>query len=120
MTRTYIQIQKQIERLQSEALNIRRNEMRGVIERIKNAIRAYDLTAEDLGLAARRSGRPPKGLSSTASPSKAGRKMRKSKLSSAPKYRDEAGNTWVGRGKRPDWLREALANGRALEEFLIR
>jgi DNA-binding protein H-NS len=34
-------------------------------------------------------------------------------------YRDEAGNTWVGRGKRPQWLRDALAGGRKLEDFKV-
>ena len=28
-------------------------------------------------------------------------------------------NTWSGRGKRPNWLQEKLAEGRSLEEFAI-
>ena len=38
-----------------------------------------------------------------------------------PRYRDPANpfNTWVGRGKRPQWLRNYLMNGRTLDEFLI-
>ena len=116
MTKSYSQLMKQIERLQSEAEDIRRKELRGVVDRIKEAIRAYNLTAEDLGLTAgKRAGRPPNAAST-----KAGPKGRKTKLSSAPKFRDEAGNTWVGRGKRPDWLRTALASGRSLEEFQVR
>ncbi|MGP5461649.1 H-NS histone family protein [Pseudomonas helleri] len=37
------------------------------------------------------------------------------------RYRDPANpfNTWGGRGKRPDWLRKYLDNGRALTEFEI-
>ena len=33
------------------------------------------------------------------------------------RYADGNGNTWGGIGKRPDWLRAALAAGRSLEEF---
>ncbi len=36
------------------------------------------------------------------------------------RYRDSAGNTWTGRGKRPGWLTQALANGKSMEDFLIR
>ncbi|MBX6424853.1 MAG: H-NS histone family protein [Variibacter sp.] len=36
-----------------------------------------------------------------------------------PKYRDEHGNTWAGRGAQPVWLREALKAGKKLEDFLI-
>ena len=35
------------------------------------------------------------------------------------KYRDGAGNTWGGMGKRPQWLRDALTSGRRLEDFLV-
>ncbi|MGR5262336.1 H-NS family nucleoid-associated regulatory protein, partial [Vibrio astriarenae] len=34
------------------------------------------------------------------------------------KYRDEAGNSWTGRGKRPGWLVAHLSAGRQIEEFL--
>ncbi|MEW5839319.1 MAG: H-NS histone family protein [Pseudomonadota bacterium] len=37
----------------------------------------------------------------------------------APKYRDNMGNTWTGRGQKPVWLREAIENGANLEDFLI-
>lgn len=33
------------------------------------------------------------------------------------KYRDHAGNTWAGRGRRPKWLVVALAGGKALQDF---
>ena len=36
-----------------------------------------------------------------------------------PKYRDSAGNTWTGNGKRPNWLTQAIAGGATLEQFLI-
>lgn len=39
----------------------------------------------------------------------------------APKYRDPANPelTWTGRGQKPVWLRERLAQGARLEDFLI-
>jgi DNA-binding protein H-NS len=34
-------------------------------------------------------------------------------------YGDDKGNTWSGRGKRPNWLRNALIVGEALEQFRL-
>jgi DNA-binding protein H-NS len=40
--------------------------------------------------------------------------------SDSVKYRDseEPDNTWSGRGKRPQWLQDKLAEGRSLDEFV--
>lgn len=111
MSKTYSQLMKQIDNLQREAEEIKRKEIDGVVTRIKEAIKAYGLTAADLGLTAR----APK----VAKPGKkrAGRKAGKA---TAAKYRDEAGNTWGGRGPRPAWLREALAAGKQLSDFAVK
>ena len=38
----------------------------------------------------------------------------------AAKYRDAAtGQTWSGRGLRPNWLKAALATGRSLADFAV-
>lgn len=37
-----------------------------------------------------------------------------------PKYADQAGNTWGGRGRRPQWVKDALLAGRRLDEFLVK
>jgi len=37
----------------------------------------------------------------------------------SPKYKDEKGNTWAGRGKMPNWLSNAIAGGAKVEDFLI-
>jgi len=38
----------------------------------------------------------------------------------AAKYRNSAtGETWSGRGLRPNWLKAALASGRKLEDFAV-
>ncbi|MEY4752031.1 MAG: hypothetical protein RIQ60_4245 [Pseudomonadota bacterium] len=38
----------------------------------------------------------------------------------AAKYRDPvSGSTWSGRGLKPKWLTAAIAEGKAVEDFLI-
>lgn len=113
MAKTYEQVMKQIETLSLEAEKLKRKEVQGVIARIKEAVAAYGLTAADLGLSSGAGRKPgPKAGKSKSKPSK-------SKVSTVAKFRDEAGNTWVGRGPRPHWLREALATGKKLEDFAV-
>ncbi|NLZ42308.1 MAG: H-NS histone family protein, partial [Comamonadaceae bacterium] len=108
MTRTYTQVMKQIDHLKAEAERLRKQEVSGVIERIREAIDFYGLTAADLGLGRARPG--PKRGAAAAGRRVVRRAARKgSKV--AAKFRDADGNTWAGRGKRPVWLREALAAG---------
>lgn len=117
MTKTYAQLVKQIETLQQEADKARRTEIEGVVKRIREAISVYNLTAADLGLAiggeAKRRATPAKRVKAK----KAGKTVR---ASAGVKYRNEAGATWGGIGKRPQWLRDALAAGRKLEEFAVK
>lgn len=117
MTKSYEQILKQIETLQLEAEKLRRKELGGVIERIREAVDHYGLTAADLGLgpASPKAAKAPKAVAAKK------RKPRKAAKTAdrTAKFRDEAGNTWVGRGKRPDWLRAALANGKTLNDFAV-
>ncbi len=116
MTKTYAQIVKQIESLKQEAEKLRRNEVDGVIARIREAISFYNLSADDLGL-----GSKPKGARKAAAPAK-GRKA-KAAAPKAPKevkFRNETGGTWGGRGKRPQWLRDALASGKQLSDFAVK
>ena len=111
MSKTYAQIQKQIEALQRDAEKLKRQEVGGVIARIKEAIKVYGLTASDLGLNSKR------GRKGGATGKSAGSKP--PSKSRDVKYRNEAGNTWGGRGPRPQWLREALAAGKSLQDFAI-
>jgi len=114
MTKTYVQIQKQIETLQREADKLKRKEIDDVIAKIKEAIAVYELTAADLGFA--------RGAAKAgAAPRKRGRPAAKGRAKSAaePKYRDESGNTWGGRGPRPQWLRDALGAGKSLQDFAV-
>lgn len=114
MKKTYAGVMQQIEALQAEAEKLRRQEVQGVIQRIREAIAAYGLTAADLGFGGR--GRSVKAAAAPkARPARKGRKGRAAKV----KFRDEAGNTWGGRGPRPRWLREALAGGKSLSDFAV-
>ncbi|MDE2452926.1 MAG: H-NS histone family protein [Burkholderiales bacterium] len=108
MAKTYADIQKEIASLQKAAETLRQKEVAGVIERIKDAIATYQLTAQDLG------------LGKSAAPARQRRQGggRAGAAGAAPaKYRDASGKTWSGRGRRPGWITEALAAGRNLEDL---
>jgi DNA-binding protein H-NS len=113
MTKTYADVVKQIEVLSREAEKLKRKEVEGVIARIREAIDAYGLSASDLGLTGKRGPRP--------GTVRAGPKAKPAKRAGArpAKFRDENGNTWGGRGPRPQWLRDALAGGKKLEDFAV-
>lgn len=126
MPKTYEQIVKQIEGLQQQAEKLRQQELSGVISRIQVAIKAYGLTAADLGFAAAGTSRPAANASATTAAAPKIKRRRRGKAqikpskSSAPlKYRNEAGQGWVGIGKRPQWLRDALAAGKTLADLRI-
>lgn len=101
---TYQEIVQKISELQKQAEEIKAREQATVIADIREKIEQYGLTAEDLGFG----GKAAAGKKTTAA-----RKV-------PVRYRDSAGNTWTGRGKRPGWLTQALASGKAMEDFLIR
>jgi DNA-binding protein H-NS len=114
-SKSYQQILKQIESLKAEAEKARRDEIGGVVARIREAIEHYNLSAADLGLTTKAKPGPKEG----AAPK---RKKRKDapKAAAVVKYSNGAGGTWVGRGKRPQWLRDALADGKQLSDFLVK
>ncbi|XHS76962.1 H-NS family nucleoid-associated regulatory protein [Burkholderiaceae bacterium UC74_6] len=93
MSKSLAHLREQIEELQREASQLERD----VVVRMRREIALHGITAEQLF------GEP--------FPMAAGGR--------AAKYGDHLGNTWGGRGKRPRWLQEALANGRKLEDFLL-
>lgn len=105
---TYIEVQQQIQALQKEAEALKAAERKGVIERMREAIAVYDITAADLGLSG--------GANPRKKPVKRSTKASKQNVATAA-YSDGKGNTWGGRGPRPRWLKEALAGGAKLEEF---
>jgi DNA-binding protein H-NS len=94
------QIQKEIESLQKKAEEIVSLKKTEIIEEIKDKIKAYGLTAKDLGLSSsERDGN--KGLLVPI------------------KYRKDK-NTWTGRGKKPRWVVDHLAQGGTMEDLLVK
>lgn len=102
---TYLELKEQAEKLLAEAERMREQEIADAIADIKRKIDLYGLTAADLGFA---KGGP--GGAGRARPAKA-----------AAKYRGPNGETWSGgRGRKPQWVVQALKEGRDLEEFAVR
>jgi DNA-binding protein H-NS len=89
----------ELERRIAEA---QREERSAAIAEVRRLMDQYGLTAADLS-----------GRSSAPRKSGGGSKV-------APKYRNkETGETWSGRGLQPNWLKKALAEGKALSDFSI-
>jgi DNA-binding protein H-NS len=97
--KTYAHIKAEIAKLERRAEEALKEEVAGVVRRIKDAIAAYGLTAEDLGLSGANPsrGRASKAGSSSTRPSRG-----------VAKYRDPAtGKTWTGQGRPPAWIVDA-------------
>jgi DNA-binding protein H-NS len=78
----------------------RRQEKSEAINKVKSLMAEHGLTVADLG--------------GKASPKASGG----SKV--AAKYRNNAtGESWSGRGLQPNWLKNALASGRTLQDFAV-
>jgi DNA-binding protein H-NS len=118
MPKTLAQLKEQLEELKRQT-----EEVEGVIARIKEAIRHYGLTVEDLfgagdrGSTAKRATKTGKGSKRAA---KGARKKPARKTAGVIRFRDEAGNSWTGNGKRPKWYLDALASGKTPEDLAVR
>ena len=102
--RTAQEIDAEIARLQKEREQLRDAEKAGVVERMKEAIAYYGITAADLalGVATRKARAKPSQAKAPKTQRAAGR----------IKYKDDAGHTWSGYGPKPKWFTEALAGGK--------
>lgn len=96
-------LEQQAQALDVQIAEMRQAKRREVIQQIKALLSENGLTVADLDLgngAARKKGGPTGKV--------------------APKYRDPAsGKTWTGRGIQPTWLKQALAEGKTLNDFRI-
>jgi DNA-binding protein H-NS len=107
---TYLELKEQAEKLLAEAEKMREQEISDAIADIRKKIELYGLTAADLGFA--KSG---PGMGTRVN------KPAKSAAKSAAKYRGPNGETWSGgRGRKPQWVTQALKDGRNLEDFAIK
>ncbi|CAN7594300.1 H-NS histone family protein [Variovorax paradoxus] len=114
MTKTFLQVQKQIEQLQKEAEQLRRKEADGVLSRIKDAIAVYGFTAADLGFG-KASGQV--ALAKRGGGKKSRKFTESVAATGAPKFRDDQGNVWSGRGPRPAWFKAALESGKSADDL---
>lgn len=92
---TYKDLLAQKVKLEEQLEAARQAELESAIQRVRQIVQEYGLTAEDLGLAA---------------------KLKKRKGTTvAPKYMDpKTGATWSGRGRAPAWI------GKNRDRFLIK
>lgn len=97
---------QQLAALDAAIAAARQGERQATLDKVHALLADGGLTIADLGKPKTKAEPPRKG------PVK-GRKI-------AAKYRDPAtGTTWSGRGIRPRWMTEALASGKAQDDFLI-
>jgi DNA-binding protein H-NS len=98
---TYSELMAQAQALMAQAEQARKNELSEVIADIKAKMKQYGITVADLG-------------------GGAVRKAGKSKSSAPAKYRGPNGELWAGGpGRKPQWVRDALAAGKSIEDFRI-
>ena len=103
---TYIELKQQAEALLVEAEIVRKQEITEVVQSIKAQMKDYGLTVADLG----------GSVSSLAGQ----RKVAKTKSTAPAKYRGPNGELWAGGlGRKPEWVRALLAEGKNIEDFLI-
>ncbi len=97
---TYLELKQKAEKLMAEAEQMRQKEINEVIAEIREKMKTYGLTAQDIGGSAR--------------------KRNSGGAKAAIKYRGPNGETWSGgRGRKPRWVSEALAKGKKLEDFAV-
>ena len=88
------EIQKQIDRLRADG-------KRNAIKEIKAKMAEYEITVGDL-----------QGSSALKAP-------KAPKSPSVIKYRKSAEETWVGRGPKPQWVKDYEAAGGNIRDFLV-
>lgn len=107
---SYQELKAQAEELLRKAEEMRVQEIQGAIADIRKKMADFGLTLKDIDPSAGSSGGGSTGPR-RSNPTK-GTKAK-------AKFRDQFGNTWSGRGKRPNWLTDQLNKGRKLEDFKI-
>jgi DNA-binding protein H-NS len=88
--------------LEKQIIDAQREEKAGAIAQVKALMAEHGLTLADLG----------------SKVTGSARRAATSKV--AAKYRHPGtGETWSGRGLQPNWLKAAIAEGRALSDFAV-
>jgi DNA-binding protein H-NS len=92
---TYKELQDQITKLKQDAEEVRLKEIDGAIAQIKALMNDYGISVQDIEGPGRRKGAKTSSLSNV-------------------QFKDNAGNTWSGRGRMPAWLK-----GKDKEQFRV-
>lgn len=95
----YLELKAQIEAMQAQLEEVRRGEIDEQVTDIKKKIAAFGITP-DMLFSKDALGRPP------ARPTKV-------------RFADGNGNTWGGRGFKPDWYTKALAEGKTPDDLRV-
>jgi DNA-binding protein H-NS len=99
LIRQKAELERQIAQLNSKG-------RQDAIDEIRRIMTEHGLTSED--------------IASPARARKAGTKLDGTERKAvAPKYKDDQGNQWSGRGLKPRWLTAALAAGKSLDDFAV-
>ena len=99
---TYTELMAQAQALMTQAEQARKTELSAAIADIKATMKQYGITLADLG------GAP--GV----------KRAVKSKSKAPAKYPGPNGELWGGgAGRKPEWVRAALAAGQSIESFRI-
>lgn len=99
---TYTELMAQAQALMTQAEQARKNELSTAITDIRAKMKQYGITVADLG-----------GAAGTKKPAK-------TKSKAAAKYKGPNGELWAGGpGRKPEWVRAALAAGKDIENFRI-
>lgn len=101
-------LEKQAAELQEKIEAARKAEHADVVARIKALMQEHGVSLAELG-GGKTGARQPRAVKAGST----GRKV-------AAKYRNPAtGDTWSGRGLKPNWLKAALASGKKIEDFAL-
>ena len=102
---TYIELKAQADAMMARAEEARKQELSVVIQDIKAKMKEYGLTVADLGGASVESVRKAPAKNKSTAPAK---------------YRGPNGELWAGGlGRKPEWVRMVLAEGKNIDDYLI-
>lgn len=99
--------------LRRHANALRRQEIEGVIKRIQDDVKRYRLSEQQI-FGPLRSSR----VEQVHTPD--GPRLVRRRAAALPKFQNDKGETWTGRGKRPKWFQEALRAGKTPDDLLIK
>lgn len=106
---TYLELKAQAAKLLEQAEELRKQEVSAVIVEMKEKMAQYGITATDLGITAA-------DLGITTATHK---KATKASAPTVAKFKGPNGEPWSGMGRQPQWLKDALAEGKKKEDFAV-